>query len=408
MNDEELMRRISDALDAPGGLEDDADLRAALEGDSAASLYAEDLQSIGAALTGLADGRPEPDWDAQLAKLDSVLDGDFDAAFDALDDIGDPTLAPVFSDADDSAGLNPEVLTPELLPGATSAVRPTAAAGKVVDLASARQKRMRLFAAVGGLAAAAAVGLGIMVGLDGSPSAPMEGFALQEEAAPAATAPAAPSSEAAGEMPEAEAALAERFAPSADPQPPAEEAADYLAEPAPAAPPAPVEMPRQQASRFALGGGAGSAGGRGIVAPATTRSAAGPAPGNSAANPTRAQVVNALNTVATSVQRCIGESGQMARVHVRVNGSTGRIESATVGPPHTGTVARCVVRAVRGAEMPTSAHPSYEVDHVYHPAPIAGGSLRQNSPAARRRMRAAPPSRESRGNSAELLDAWGD
>ena len=51
---------------------------------------------------------------------------------------------------------------------------------------------------------------------------------------------------------------------------------------------------------------------------------------------------------------------------------------------------------VRGATMPRSGHPTYDVTHAYHPAPVAGGSLRPGAPAARRarERRAAPALRD--------------
>ncbi len=79
MNDE-LMRRISDALDAEGGYEGDAELRALLAKDTEAAAYAADLARVDAALRGLgARRRREPDWDALAARIDARLDEELEA-----------------------------------------------------------------------------------------------------------------------------------------------------------------------------------------------------------------------------------------------------------------------------------------------------------------------------------------
>ncbi len=394
MRDQELMRRISDALDAPGGLEGDAVLRAELDADAA--LYAADLQAIDAALAGLKTERAEPDWDAMLQRIEEGLDGDLDA----LADIGDPTLAPRFEGEERE---EVEAASVDVEPTVVPEVAATPGGAEVVDLSARRKRRQQLFATIGGLAAAAAVGLGILAGLEASPEAPMASAVMEESApaatsdAPAAVAPAvvAPASPAEAPAPALQddelgiGGLQELAAEASEPEAePVAMATSRSARARRAAAPSDEIQGRAHRGWESSRGGAPSR--RAPPLPSLDRAIGGGRGGAALGNPTRAEVVNALNEVAPAVQRCIGRAGELARVHVRVNGSTGRIESTTVSPPYTGSEARCVVRAVRTARMPRSSTPSYEVDHVYRPAPVAGGALRPAAPAARRQRRARP------------------
>ena len=87
---EELQRRISDALDAPGGLEADADLRALLEDDADAAGYAADLAAIDGALAALGEGFEEPDWDALADRIDAGLEAE--EALEPLDVTAPPPM----------------------------------------------------------------------------------------------------------------------------------------------------------------------------------------------------------------------------------------------------------------------------------------------------------------------------
>ncbi|MCB9591205.1 MAG: hypothetical protein H6719_00615 [Sandaracinaceae bacterium] len=419
MNDEDLMRRISAALDADGGLDADDDLRAVLAEDPAAMLYAQDLQAIDEALGQLGTARGEPDWEAMLERIDRGLERDLEGLeleglhleglhLEGLVDGRDPTEPPVFEDDIPRAerevvAANPAEPTHE--PVVAPVNRPVAAAASpavVVDLASARRRRRQIITVIGGLAAAAAVGLGITTGLQVNDEAPTVGFSMDEaeQAAPAAadmgvTAEPPPSPDPMG-YPLAEAEAAEEPMAEAPAEineaSPMRRAMASRGAPAPsaAAPSAPADLD----DLFGSGEGSRSSGlaraggGGGSLGAATTTTAT--------AEPTRVEVVNALNAVADEVARCMTDTRELARVQVRVNGSTGTIESVRVSPPFAGAEAACIVRAVRGATMPRSGHPTYDVTHAYHPAPVAGGSLRPGAPAARRarERRAAPALRD--------------
>lgn len=406
MKDEDLMRRISDALDAPGGIDADPELRAALAADPEAARYAEDLIAIGTSLEGLR-ARPEPDWSAMLAGIEARLDSD-----EALDDL-DATAPPVFADEPRR----------ERATTAAAAAAPRAGA-EVVDLAARRQSRRQVFALVGGLAAAAAVGLGITAGLSMNDTAPAAsgGYAMEQAAAPVvaevpAAAPAAPAPPPSAEpLAMADQAEAEAPAwpaePAPDPAPPLTATGAFAPEPAAAVA---RGAARPMDRRTGSGGGAGGYGIGGDLqddwgGPAAGRAPGGPSPTPSA-GPTRVEVVNALNAVADAVAACMTTTHEVAEVHVRVNGATGRVESVTVEPPFAGAEAACIVRAVRGAAMPTSAHPSYDVVHAYHPAPLAGGSLGSEAPAAARRARQrapAPARAPASRDSADMLSPFAE
>ncbi len=423
MKDEELMRRISDALDAPGGIEADEALRAALAEDPEAARYAEALSAIDEALGQLGRDRPEPDWEAMLERIERGLDRDLEG----LVDIGDPTAPPDFEDEAAPALPRVAAAAPVAAPVAAKAAK-AASGGEVVDLAARRKQRRQVFSLIGGLAAAAAVGLGITAGLSMNDTAPMAGFAM-EEAAPAA--PSVATVPADMEMP----AAAPEPEPAAEAPPPmafamgeaeADEPADDSAVTAAGAFQAAraVEAPRARGAApspdpamdvLAEGFGGGRAGsgggGAGVGYAVPAERATGSSTATPAQQPTRVEVVNALNEVADDVAACMRQTREVAQVRVRVNGSTGAVQSVTVQPPFRGAEAACIVRAVRGASMPTSASPSYEVVHAYHPAPIAGGSLAPTAPAARRARRPASPARSappSLRDQADVLSPWAE
>ncbi|MEZ4340708.1 MAG: hypothetical protein R3B82_29150 [Sandaracinaceae bacterium] len=403
------MRRISDALDAPGGLEADEALRAILADDADAARYAADLAAIDEALGGLGAGRDEPDWEAMLDRIEDRLDADLEG----LRDIGDPTVPPAFEDlAEDEVvePIVPRAAAASVVSVAAAPVAKAAPSAEVVDLAARRKQRRQVFSLIGGLAAAAAVGLGITAGLSMSADeAPSAGFAMEqaERAAPAAPAMA--------EVPAAapaEVALADDFAEAEEPT---------AAEPSPITAAGAFQPGARGVSRssgaapadaLAAGGlgldGVGGGGGGGF----RTDTSTAPAATRAVREPTRAEVVNALNEVSDAVARCIRRTGEVAQVRVRVNGATGAVESVTVEPPYVGAEAACVVRAVRTASMPTSPSPYYEATHPYHPAGPAGGSLGSPASAARRRERApvrlAPARPAAREQASDVLSPWAE
>ena len=416
---EELQRRISDALDAPGGLEADEDLRALLEGDADAAGYAADLQAIDGALGALGEGFREPDWDALADRIDAQIEAESDGQ-DALEPL-DVTAPPTLSDdlSEEEAHAAAAVVTPEAAAHAPAHAAQRAAspgvesAAPVVDLA-ARRRRRTLFAAAGGLAAAAAVALGVTAGLSTMQSeapvamgpAATETMASADEAAEEAPAeprwqgpsPASPAAEMESDLGAAavaEPALAEMDRYEAEPEEP-------TASPTPDPDPSPPPMGRRAArSRGAgmqdsfagvgaSGGGGGSGGARtatgsGASAPSRTE----PSPTEpSRTEPSRREIVNALQRVEPAVQRCIADRREVARVIVVVEPS-GQVSDVQVSAPHAGTPAEaCIVRAVQGARLPASGA-GYRAAHPFRPAPVAGGTL-SRPPASARRAREAP------------------
>jgi hypothetical protein len=113
----------------------------------------------------------------------------------------------------------------------------------------------------------------------------------------------------------------------------------------------------------------------------------------SSGEPTRVEVVNALRPIEPTVQRCMGDLREVARVQLTVS-SAGRVTEVSVGPPFAGTpAATCMERALRRARLPRSESPSYVLSHPFRPAPIAGGAV-TGPAAARQRQRRAAPARE--------------
>ncbi|MBO6934642.1 MAG: hypothetical protein JJ863_06700 [Deltaproteobacteria bacterium] len=82
------------------------------------------------------------------------------------------------------------------------------------------------------------------------------------------------------------------------------------------------------------------------------------------ATPTRRQVSTTLRALEGEVREC-AESG-VARVRLVVDGSTGRVSSASVSGEHAGTsVASCVARAVRTAHFPRFERERFVIDYPY-------------------------------------------
>ncbi len=381
MNDE-LMRRISDALDAEGGPEGDAELRALLAKDTEAAAYAADLARVDAALRGLgARRRREPDWDALAARIDARLDEELEAL--------DVDAPPRFEDEvrTREPAVSQEVPAMRAAPPAAAPSAPERAPAPVVELAS---RRSGVVVWLGGLAAAAAVGLGITFGVTtlGAPAEELAAAPATQEAAPSAVpAPAEAAWEgAAAEMP------------AAEPEPLPAAAALLPGAPPAAAPPAPEPVaaapaPRAQAApapdlmdRVGSGGSA--------------RGGAALRPDEPATPPSRAAILTALASVEPDVQRCLSERGQVAHVTMQV-GAHGRVMSVRVSPPYAGGEATCIVNALRAAQLPASPT-DYPVAYAFRPAPMAGGSLARPPAAARRQRGTSAPSRQA----SEISDAF--
>jgi hypothetical protein len=90
---EDLQQLISTALDAPGGLDADASLRARLERDPEAAAYARDLQRLGAALRRWPLPVSDEALEAIAVRIEQRLD-------EVLPEIADPTAPPEFDDED--------------------------------------------------------------------------------------------------------------------------------------------------------------------------------------------------------------------------------------------------------------------------------------------------------------------
>jgi hypothetical protein len=429
MNDDDLMRRISDGLSAPGSLDADDELRELLDADPEARLYADDLLAIDEALVGLKPAMGEDrDWDALAAAITDRLD-------DELDDIGDVAGPPPLDEEIDVSG---PVLSERAIAAAraeaeapVAAARASAPAVGVVDLAEERRRRRRtMFTVIGGLAAAAAVGLGITAGISlsgdtrdmqAAPSFFDEEEESAEAVAEATVADMGAEDEAMAAEEPAEVGLARGYgeslggvdtpapAPAPDPEPmlelaeAEEDLGDYRAE------------ERQLAQRMPAGAG----GGREAMAQAPAPMAA-PAPTTSSParrasmrpqiaadraagdEPTRVQTQEALYTANAEVQRCMNRHDEVARVTVTVRGQDGVITDAQVAPPFGGTSAgECIARAVRRVRMPTSSSATYRAAHAYQPRPVAGSSEAPLAPASRSRR--ARPAR-----SMDVMDPFGN
>jgi outer membrane biosynthesis protein TonB len=377
---DERMRRISDALDAPGGLAADAELSAWLAEDLEALAYAQDLVRVDEVLRSLggesAASGSDADWEAMAARIEQRLD-------DPLPPLEGFEQPPRFDDAEAERG--PRVVG-EDVSGRRAAAGPPPADANVVTLETRRRKGPLYW--MGGLAAAAAVGLGItfgMVSLDAEPaaesaaatlpSAAWEELAQAPQAAPAP--PAAVMAEAAEPMPAPPATAAPFAAPAraarnAEPSA-AELPAELPAEAEVAAVDDMVAMGRPPLARRARAADRGAP-------PSSTL--------EPVQRPSRAAVLAALRSVEPTVQRCLQLRGEVARASIQV-GADGSVVSVRVDPPYAGEEARCIVGAVRSARLPPSPE-DYQVAHAFRPAPVAGGSLSGRPLPAARYRRAAP------------------
>ncbi len=363
------MRRISDALEGGSALSSNDGLRELVEGDVEALAYAQDLVRIDEVLKSFGEATREPDWEA----LASRIEGRLDEELEPLEGIDDP---PRFDD-DAARFAEPPVEGSEV-----GLARPAATAGqgareeeaaKVVPL---RRKRSSAFVWLGGLAAAAAVGLGVAVGT-----------ATLESAEPTVASAPQPAAEMAAEVPATAEPTGAFEQASAEPEPtalPAAAAAQPLARAGGALEASETRAPARRA-RHAAPAASGRGGGFDSLSPsehpAGGASVAGPAP--PPPRPTRAEMVRSLHSVEPRVQRCLSDRGETAHAVVTV-GADGSVASVRVAPPYAGVEARCIVDAVRTARMPESAE-DYQLSYVFHPAPVAGGSIR---PPAAARLRA--------------------
>lgn len=364
--DEELTRRISSALDR-GGVNADPALRALLDEDDAALRIAQDFVRIDEVLKSLGASVREPDWNALAARIEARLD----AELAPLD--GDVLAPPHF--IDDGAAA-PSATVREASAGAAAPSDEHRA--PVVDLAAARgttstsssPKQPGFLVWGGGLAAAAAVGLGIVFGLttlDGSTGSSAVGNA--PAAAVQGPARAVSALEAPEPMPAAP-------APSVQPQQALFDDEDMVVEHAisretlsgPALRDAPARDAQQEAVRAP------------IELPETP--------------PTRAEILAALARVERSVQRCLERRGDPARVSIQI-GVRGNAISTRVDPPYVGTEAACIVDVLREAELPRSPQ-TYQFVHVFRPARTLGSSAQQRATSPRS---AAGPARPSPGRS---------
>ncbi len=389
MNDE-MMRRISDALDGGGGMEADKDLSAALADDPEAAAYAADCVRVDAALAKLANDS-EPDWEALASRIEARLDEDLEEL--------DIDAAPRFLDDDRP------IEKPAPKQAAAAKASPPREGAKVVDLTARRASHVLYW--FGGLAAAAAVGLGISVGLftQSAEEAPMASGVLEP----------APAMQEAAPMPATP--LPEPIGARSDDAPGWEGADRAMAE-APAEPMGAVATAQPQPTPFGDSeqraravapttsvsrGGGGS--GYEMRAPRpqaimpTPQPSASPTPIRGSENidpfgssgraapeqrPLRARAVEQLASVHENVQRCMGEHRDAAQVSVRV-AADGSIQSVAV-TPYTGQEASCIEGQVRTVQMPANSE-SYVTRHTYRPGPIAGGSLARPPAAARRSVR---------------------
>ncbi|MCC6877706.1 MAG: hypothetical protein IT378_25580 [Sandaracinaceae bacterium] len=375
---DERARAISDALLAP-----DAERRLAelVEGDAEAAAYARELTRLDDALRARRARDAEAPGEAWLARLDARLD-------EPIEDL-DVLAAPFPDDAPAAPRAVEASPVREAASAASSAPAPKGA--EVVDLAARRRRGVVYWTS--GLAAAAAVVLGVVVGTR----------TFQENESLVMSPAPAPASEVAA-TPAADTAVAEAAAEPAPMAPPVAQAAPAPAPVAPAAPPALMERSvaepavmapaaepdalavrrsREQPAPPATGGagaglaGAQSFGPRDVVAPSYARELA----------------TARLRNAAPSIQACAGERTEVAVARVRI-GADGRVASVRIGN-YTGEAAQCMTRVLTAIEMPASTS-SYEAAYLYRPAPHAGSSI----PAA-----AAPARRPARR---DVIDAWAE
>ncbi|HEY8429470.1 MAG TPA: hypothetical protein VIL20_13890 [Sandaracinaceae bacterium] len=401
---DDLERRISDAMDREGGLDADAELRAILAENPSALAYAQDLARIDAVLRSFAERRRrEPDWDALAARIEARLD-------EPLEDL-DVTSPPLFEDAGAPHRAREPAVSQEVpvapAPGAQTATLPPSASSAAPAVAPsserapasvvplAPRRRAPVLAWAGGLAAAAAVGLGILFGIGtlGAPSdrwaeapAAEEGAAALRGApeaapvAPASPAPAPPAPAGAASAAAEPAAAALAMDVPARERDGAEGGLALLeAEPEPAAEPARYARPS---------GGAGLPAATGASARARRRAGSGVgAAGRALSDAERDERFAALRRAEPDVQRCLAGRGEPAHVMLDVD-ADGRVSSVRVAPPYAGGEAACIERALRALRLPASGTGRSVLAHTFRPAPPTGG------PHARP---AAAPGRVDRG-----------
>ncbi|MDQ3037176.1 MAG: hypothetical protein M3Y87_32585, partial [Myxococcota bacterium] len=108
---EELQRRIGAALDAPGGIDGDDELRPILESDPEASAYAHDIERLQGVLREWPLPAPDDEAFESLAmRIEQRLG-------ETLPRIEDPTLAPQFDDDDDLRDATAGLLGPVVSSG---------------------------------------------------------------------------------------------------------------------------------------------------------------------------------------------------------------------------------------------------------------------------------------------------
>ncbi|UJR80383.1 hypothetical protein [Sandaracinus amylolyticus] len=459
---EDLQRRISAALDAPDGIDGDPGLREVLEGDPQAAAYAHDVARLGRLMREWP--LPEPDgaaFEALAARIEQRLDetlprgGDLTAApqFDDDDDLRDATaglLGPVITSGEfqveELESIPPGVIAPKsnaapppppsarslpapvareipkLAPASDQAVdrlsfpsippAPGASSLQQAPVVPLRKRERGRYGWLAGLAAAAAVGLGVFTSTQiyqNAPSAesaaapaqtvapgataaiPAEGAAVYEMAAVEEPAPAPTTPMPAAPMQRAEPMAAPREAPPPPPRPAAASteayAFDGMLGGALASGGAPTDE-RPARRRAASSDGAyarGAAGGGGAIgAGATTRAddaeetprsaprptvAAAPAAAEPdedlPATPDRGAVLAAIQAVEPAVRACAEAEHGVASVRIVV-ANTGRVTTATVGGQFAGTpVGSCVARAVRTARFPRFASERFEVTYPF-------------------------------------------
>jgi hypothetical protein len=374
------MRRIEDALDAPGGIDSDAELRAMLAADPEARAYADDLVRIGDRLQAMGE-TPDVDGEKLAARIEArVFASEKDEPLDDLDVLS----APVFEDEAVRDDERPAPMVSQEVPVAAAA-RPN-----VVDLSSRRTPRTSYYW-MGGLAAAAAVGLGIVIGMQTMGSDAEQSVAM----APA------PSADYAEEAMEAEAPAEEVARQQMPMQAPAAAMPVAPAEPMAAEPdPAAFALAErgEGAERRAMGGMGGGLGPVDLARPVSP-----------------AMITNTLRGANDAVARCIMNVRAPVMVSVRVN-ADGSFDRVTIGTPYTDTPeGACIERSVRALRMPASDAP-YEGGVQYHPAGTASSSQADAMrPAARMRAarevvpqpQAAPrPARRPAEHGSEVLDPF--
>jgi hypothetical protein len=368
----ELQRRISDALDAPGGLEEaDAELRALLE-DGETAAYARDIEAIDAALADLRPGA-----EAGVEELLSRIEGALDAPVEAED--VDAWLAAPF---------------PEEAPG-SAADLPAAGGGEVVSLAERRAGSGGRGAWLGAFAAAAAVLLGVGTVFVFGPTQSAEPAAgivpVTAEEAETAEAPPAPAPSATALQQQA--LRAEEAERAMD----LEREVTHAERDVPQAAAEPIPPPPARARRARGGGGAAiddvDALLEGALGGATTSGAArAGSRSQDARRPTRASVYAALERIRPRATRCLGDRGEPVEVRFAMAPSGDAPSDVRFDDDVDPEVARCVRAALRAFRHAPFEGGPFDVRHVFRPVPRLGVDSASSAPATRR---PAPPAGDS-------------